>query len=155
MTILLVFGLFVGLYMARLLFSLAVHALPVATGISLVFWLHGHNCGFPTSILTGFVGAVAVLVAGQCLFAGVRAPAIRLCLAGLFAIPAGIAGYHVVAGIAGLALDRGAFLTMLSWFGAFAIGTRAWTSLADPASTTPTIPATTPAQRSAWGHNQT
>ena len=39
MTLFLVLGLFAGLYMLWLLFSLAVYALPVATGISLAFWM--------------------------------------------------------------------------------------------------------------------
>ena len=55
MTIFLVLGLFAGLYMLWLLFSLAVYALPLATGVSLAFWMHDHGHGYPASILDAVV----------------------------------------------------------------------------------------------------
>jgi len=137
MTIFLVFGLFAGLYMLWLLVSLAVYALPVATGISLAFWMHDHGHGYPAAILSGFVGGTAVLVAGQLLFAYVRSPLIRLGIALLFVVPAGIAGYHAVYGIAGLAIDPGIILSLLSWVGAVMIAGTAWMRLTGEAITGP------------------
>lgn len=137
MTLFLVLGLFAGLYMLWLLFSLAVYALPVAAGISLAFWMHDHGHGYPAAILGGFAGGVAVLVAGQLLLAYVRSPLIRLGVALLFVLPAGIAGYHAVYGIAGLAIDPGAMLSLLSWAGAIMIAGTAWTRLAGFATTGP------------------
>jgi hypothetical protein len=135
MTIFLVLGLVAGLYILWLLFSLAVYALPLATGVSLAFWMHDHGHGYPAVILCGFAGGVAVLVIGQLLFANVRSPLIRLAIALLFAIPAGIAGYHAVHGIAGLAIDPGIMLSLLSWIGAITIAGTAWTRLAGFADT--------------------
>lgn len=129
MTIVLVLGLFAGLYMLWLLFSLAVYALPFATGVSLAFWMHDQGYGYPASVLGGFAAGAAVLVAGQFLFANIRSPLIRLCVALLFAIPAGIAGYHAVRGVAGLAIDPGIMLSLLSWIGAILIAATAWTRL--------------------------
>lgn len=140
MTIFLILGLFAGLYMLWLLFGLAVYALPVASGISLAFWLHEHGQGYPAAILGGFVGGIAVLVAGQLLLAYARSPLIRLGVALLFVVPAGIAGYHAVYGIAGLALDPGTMLSLLSWVGAITIAATAWTRLAGKAATGPTTP---------------
>jgi hypothetical protein len=137
MTLFLVLGLFAGLYMLWLLFSLAVYALPVATGISLAFWMHDHGQGYPVAILGGFVGGVAVLVAGQLLFAYVRSPLLRLGIALLFAVPAGVAGYHAVYGIAGLAIDPGIILSLLSWVGAVMIAGTAWMRLSGEAITGP------------------
>lgn len=137
MTILLVLGLFAGLYMLWLLFSLAVHALPIATGISLALWMLGRGLGYPAAILGGFVGGVAVLVAGQLLLAHTRSPVIRLGIVFLFIVPAGIAGYHAVHGIAGFAIEPGAMLSLLSWVGAIMIAGTAWMQLTSQAVTGP------------------
>ncbi|MEW6626959.1 MAG: hypothetical protein AB1431_09265 [Pseudomonadota bacterium] len=129
MTIFLVLGLFIGLYMIWLLFHLAVHALPVCAGIAIAFWMHGHDHGYLASIAAGLGAGVAIFVTGQLLFAMIRTPILRLVLASIFATPAGIAGYHAVRGIAGLALDPGMLLSALSWSGAVAIAASAWTRL--------------------------
>src|SRR3546814_3063469 len=94
MTIFLVLGLFAGLYLLWLLFRLAVYALPVASGISLAFWMRDHDSGYLAAILGAFAAGVAVLVIGQFLFTVIRSPIVRLAIALLFAIPAGIAGYQ-------------------------------------------------------------
>ena len=138
MTIFLVLGLFAGLYMLWLLFSLAVYALPLATGVSLAFWMHDHGHGYPASILGGFAAGVAVLIVGQFLFANIRSPLIRFSIALLFAIPAGIAGYHAVRGVAGLTIDPGIMLSLLGWIGAIAIAATAWMRLSGFAASGPT-----------------
>lgn len=134
MTIFLILGLFAGLYMLWLLFRMAVYALPVAIGISLAFWLHEHGQNYPVAVLGGFAGGVTVLVAGQLLLAYARSPLIRLGVALLFVVPAGIAGYHAVYGIAGLAIDPGTMLSLLSWAGAIMIAVAAWTRLTGQAA---------------------
>lgn len=125
MTIFLVLGLFVGLYMIWLLFHLAVHALPVSADIATAFWMHAADHGYLASIATGFgVGVgIAILIVGQILFGLIHAPILRFMLAMTFAVPAGIAGYHAVRGVAGLALDPGMLLSILSWGGTVVIST--------------------------------
>ncbi|MFC0687680.1 hypothetical protein [Novosphingobium clariflavum] len=130
MTIFLVLGLFAGLYLLWLLFRLAVYALPVATGISLAFWIRDHDYGYLAAILGGFAAGVAVLVVGQLLFTVIRSPIVRLAIALLFAIPAGIAGYHAVQGVIGFAIDPGMMLSTLSWIGGVTIAVTAWIRLA-------------------------
>src|SRR3546814_8337680 len=71
---------------------------------------------------------VAVLVIGQFLFTVIRSPIVRLAIALLFAIPAGIAGYHAVQGVIGLAIDPGMMLSTLSWIGGGIIAVTAWRS---------------------------
>ncbi len=46
MTILLVLGLFAGLYIFWLAITLAVHALPLYVGVATGFWLHSHGHGY-------------------------------------------------------------------------------------------------------------
>jgi len=130
MTIFLALGIFAGLYMIWLLFSLAVYALPVSTGIGVAFSMHGHGYGILLSTLAGCATGIAILIIGRGLFAVVASPAIRLGLALLFAIPAGVAGYHSVHGLGRLVLDPGAFLSILSWVGALAVAAAAWAKLA-------------------------
>jgi len=130
MTIFLALGIFAGLYMIWLLFTLAAYALPVATGIGVAFSVHGHGYGILLSTLAGCATGIAILIIGRVLFAVIASPAIRLGLALLFAIPAGIAGYHSVQGLGRLVLDTGAFLVILSWIGALAVAGAAWAKLA-------------------------
>lgn len=130
MTIFLVLGLFAGLYMLWLLFSLAVYAMPLYAGIGLAFWMHGAGSGYPASILAGFAAGFATLFAGQLLFALSGSPLLRLSVAAVFVLPAGIAGYHAVHGVFGLAIDPGVTLTILSGLGATLIAGTAWTRLA-------------------------
>src|SRR3546814_14746354 len=73
---------------------------------------------------------VAVLVIGQFLFTVIRSPIVRLAIALLFAIPAGIAGYHAVQGVIELAIDPGMMLSTLSWIGGGIIAVTAWIRLA-------------------------
>ncbi|MBB3862533.1 hypothetical protein GGQ88_003834 [Novosphingobium hassiacum] len=130
MTIFLVLGLFAGLYMLWLLFSLAVYALPLYAGIGLAFWMRGVGFGYAPSILAGFAAGFATLFAGQMLFTLYASPLMRLAVALLFAVPAGVAGYHAVHGVMGLAIVPGATLTVLSSLGAALIAGTAWTRLA-------------------------
>jgi hypothetical protein len=129
MTIFLVLGLFAGLYMIWLLFNLAVHALPVGAGICIAFWMRDHGHGYVAAILGGLAAGIAILLIGQLLFAIVRAPILRLVLALMFAIPAGIGGYHAVQGVLRLAFDPGTMLSVLSWIGAIVIAFAAWSRL--------------------------
>ena len=130
MTIFLVLGLFVGLYMIWLLFNLAVHALPVGGGISIAFWMRDQDYGFSAAIFGGIAAGIAILLIGQLLFASARSPMVRLVLALLFAVPAGSAGYHAVQGVMKLAIDPGTVLSALSWIGGVVIAGIAATRLA-------------------------
>lgn len=92
--------------------------------------MHRHGSGVLAATLVGFLSGVMLLAIGQLLFANLRSPLARLTLAALFAIPAGIAGYHAVYGIGQLAIDPGATLSILSWIGAVFIAWTAGTRLA-------------------------
>lgn len=140
MTIFLVLGLFAGLYMLWLVVSLATYALPVSAGITSAFWLHGLGLGILASMFWGFVIGMALLVAGQTLFATTRSPLVRLGLGLLYVIPAGIAGYHAVYGLGSLAIGPGVIVSILSWIGAVVIASAAWQRLTDSPSTALSLP---------------
>ena len=132
MTIILVLGLFAGLYMLWLLFNLAAYALPLYVGLGICMSLLHHGHGFIMSISAGFLVGVAALTIGQLLFDVVRSPILRAAIAILFVIPAGIAGYQLVHGIAGLAISSDLTLTLLSVAGSGFIASSAWRQLVSP-----------------------
>ena len=72
---------------------------------------------------------------GRLLLVLVHSPLVRLALVLIYAVPAGIAGFHAVRGVMGLALDPGAMLSVLSWIGGVTIAIVAGKRLAD--TTTP------------------
>lgn len=130
MTILLVLGLFAGLYIFWLAITLAVHALPLYVGLATGFWLHSHGQGYLVSILGGFLAGVLTLSVGRLLFNLTQSPTLSLVIALLFVLPAGFAGYQAIHGIVGLALGAGMPLTILSAVGACIIAGMAWSQLA-------------------------
>ena len=125
MTLFLLLGLFAGLYAIALLFRLAIHALPVMAGIGGAFMLHGHGAGLFTAGAIGLGLGIGLFLTGQSLFAATRSPLPRFLLGATFAIPAGIAGYHAVGAVAGIVIDPGVSLSVLSWLGAAMIGASA------------------------------
>jgi hypothetical protein len=130
--IILVLGLFIGLYLLWLLFNLAAHALPFDVGLGLSMWMLHHDHGFVTSIAAGLLVGVITLVIGQLLFDAIRSPALRLAIAVLFVIPAGVAGYQLINGIAGMVIGKGLALTLLSMVGGGFVASAAWRQLVSP-----------------------
>ena len=135
MTLFLLLGLFAGLYAIVLLFRLAVHALPIMAAIGGTFWLHDHGHGFPAAILLGSSLGLGLALGGQHLFGAARSPLVRLALGLAFAVPAGIAGYHAAGAVAGIAIEPGAVLSIVSWLGAVTVAGTAVARLADRAGT--------------------
>lgn len=129
MTIILVLGLFAGLYLLSLVVRLAVHALPFYVGLALALWLHAHGQGYPAAILAAVITGIVTWATGQAFFAHVRSPGVRLGIAALFVVPAGFAGYQAVHGLAGLMVGAGPLLTLISLIGGGGIAGMAWSQL--------------------------
>lgn len=130
MTLFLILGIAAGLYMLWLLFTLAIYALPLYAGMTAAFWAHSTGSGILASLGIGVAAAIATLLAGQILFQMIRSPILRTVAALVFAIPAGIAGYSAVDGIASLGIDSETWRHGLAWVGAIIIAVSAWTRLA-------------------------
>lgn len=113
-----------------LLFTLAVHALPLFVGLTAAFAAYHHGYGVLGSGLAAVVAAAAVLALGQLLFALVRTPLLRAAIALLFAAPAAIAGYYATLGIAHLCIAPGAVSQILAIIGAAMVGGTAWSRMA-------------------------
>lgn len=132
MTIILVLGLFAGLYMIRLLFSLASLALPVGATILTAFWLRNHGHGILAAIIVGFLIGIVIHVVGQFLFQNSRSPLLRTLVALAFVVPAAIVGFYAVDGVARLAIGAGVVRTLIGSLGSISIGYAAWSGLSKP-----------------------
>ena len=127
-------------FLCWLLFSLAAYALPFFVAITVGYYAFESDAGLIGSIVVAlFVGAAA-LVLGQVAFATIRSPIIRLALGALYALPAGLAGFHAVKGLSQVG-GAGETLTLVfASVGAIIVGVTAWlriASLAAPESPQP------------------
>lgn len=117
-------------FMLWLLFTLAIYALPFFAGVSVGMWAYAAGAGALGAIGLGLVAGVATWLAGQLLFMTVRSPIIRLVIALIFAVPAAIAGYHAVFGVAGISGAADPWREAFAWAGAMIIGVTAWARIA-------------------------
>lgn len=129
MTIFLILGAVAGLYVLTLLFRLASYALPVYVGLTCAFLLLRHDVGHLGAILGGLSAGIATLLIGQGLIAFVRSPMLRVGIALLFAIPAGIAGFQAAHALGSLATDNSMLLAILGYIAAMATSLSAWRSV--------------------------
>jgi len=113
-TFLIILGGVAAAYIAWLLFRFAALALPLGAGIASTLAMLDQGAGHGIAIGGGIAVAAATYVAGQQLFAKTRSPLLQAVLLILFAVPAGIAGFHGAAAIARMALGDGWVLVLLS-----------------------------------------
>lgn len=130
MTLLLILGIAAGLYILWLVFTLAIFALPLYAGMAAGFWAHSNGSGILAALGIGAASAIATLLLGQLLFQMVRSPILRATIALAFAVPAGVAGYSAVDGIASLGLHADGWRHALAWVGAIVIGAASWSRIA-------------------------
>lgn len=88
-----------ALIAGALLWSLAVHALPLWCGGLVAFTVHAAGGGIFASMMTGLAAATATLVIGKILLGTARSPLLRIGVGLTFALPAAIAGYHAALGL--------------------------------------------------------
>ena len=112
--------------LCKLLFNLAVYALPLYGGVATGLWLHSTGAGIVVTIPAGIVAGMVSLIIGQSLFGVVRSPAMLACIGLIFAAPAVFAGYHLIHGIVDLVLAPGQLSTIFASLGAAIVGVTAW-----------------------------
>ncbi len=106
---------------ARLLYSLAIHALPLWCGGTLAWWIFHVQSGLALSALAGIGGAIAALVIVQ-LLSQSRALPLRIAGIAMLALPAGIAGYFAARGVTAAVIDEGTMVDVLSLASAALLG---------------------------------
>ena len=112
------------------LFTLAIHALPVFVGMTAGLYAHNSGSGPLGAIALGIVAAAFVLVIGQTIFSFVRTPILRIAVALMFAAPAALAGYYATFGLSGLTMTSVVWRQVFAVIGAVVIGATAWARLA-------------------------
>jgi hypothetical protein len=109
-----------------ILFNLAVYALPFAIGLASGMYLYETGQGVFLSITAGlFIGAF-VAALGEFAFDRIRWAPLKLAIGLIYAIPAGITGFHAAKGLAEFGSADAATITLLSWLGALVVGGTAW-----------------------------
>jgi len=112
-------------FLCWLVFSLAVHALPLLAGVTAGLWAYEAGTGTVGGFLIGAAAAGSVAIFGQLLFAFARPLWVRVIVAGLFACPAVVAGYAATLGIARLVIPSETWQMALATIGAVAVGSTA------------------------------
>lgn len=116
--------------LCRLLFTLAVFALPAFVGVTTGAWPHDTGAGSLGAILVGAVSAAITLAAGHLLITFVRPMLLKLIVAAAFVAPAAIAGFHATHGIVKHLMPSDAWQITFSVIGAVAVGITAFVRVA-------------------------
>ncbi len=119
----------IGLF-CWLIFTLAVYALPFFVAVSAGLMAYHSGAGILGAPLVGIAAGGVTLAIGQSAFAIARFPILRAAIAAAFAVPAAIAGYHVVFAMSQLGMPSLAWREVFACLGAVFIGGTAWTRLA-------------------------
>ena len=122
-------------FFCRLLFLLAVHALPVLAGATTALFAYDTGAGAIGAVLVGMIVGMVTLVGGQIAVAAVHSSLIRAAIALLFVVPAAIAGYNATRGLLHISVLAEGWRDALALIGAIIVGTAAWTRITPVAPT--------------------
>jgi hypothetical protein len=118
----------IGLF-CWLIFALAVYALPFFVAVSVgIMAFHG-GAGVIGALLIGIAAGAFTLAIGQTAFAIARSPIFHAAIGAVFAIPAAIAGYHVLFAMSQIGVPSLAWREVFACLGAVFIGGTAWARL--------------------------
>ncbi|MBK5653102.1 hypothetical protein QU42_01635 [Bradyrhizobium sp. UASWS1016] len=130
----------IGLF-CWLIFTLAVYALPFFVALSVGMLAFRDGAGVVGALLIGIASGGLTHVAGQVAVAVSRSLTLRVAIAIVFAVPAAIAGYHVVFALSQIGVPSLAWREAFACVGAACIGGTAWARLTVFAKTRPSVPA--------------
>ncbi|SPP92682.1 MULTISPECIES: hypothetical protein [Bradyrhizobium] len=111
------------------IFTLAVYALPFFVALSIGITAYQRGAGLVGTPLIATAGGTLTLVLGQVAFAATRSSALRIAIATAFAVPAAVAGYHVVFALSQIGAPSLAGRDVFACLGAVCIGLTSWTRL--------------------------
>jgi hypothetical protein len=118
----------IGLF-CWLIFTLAVYALPFFVALSAGTMAFDGGAGVIGAPIVGIAAGALTLAMGKTAFATARSLILRAAIAAAFALPAAIAGYHVVMVMSQIGVPSLAWREVFAWLGAILIGATAWTRL--------------------------
>ena len=111
------------------IFALAVYARPFFVALSIGITAFQNGAGVVGALLIGTAGGALTLAFGQAAVAITRSLALRIAIATAFAIPAAVAGYHVVFAVSQIGVPSLAWREVFVCLGAVCIGVTSWTRL--------------------------
>lgn len=117
-------------FLCWLLFSLAVYALPFFVAVTVGHYAFENGAGPIGTIGVALFAGAAALVLGQLAFATIRSPIIRLALRALYALPAGLAGFHAVKGLSEAGGAGETWTFAFASVGAIIVAATAWARIA-------------------------
>jgi hypothetical protein len=124
-----------------LIFTLAVYALPFFVALNIGMMALQSGAGPVVALLIGMAGGAATLVLGQTAVAVTRSLTLRVVIATAFALPAAVAGYHLVFALSQIGVPSLAWREAFACLAAVCIGGTALTRLTSLAETRPFEPA--------------
>lgn len=107
-------------FLAWLLFTFAVYAMPLMIGVTVGIAAWHTGSGMLGALVISLVVAALIVAFGELAFAKLRSPIARTVLALAYAGPVAVAGYHAVHGIAKLSVPSPAWLIAFSVAGGVA-----------------------------------
>ncbi|NYG46194.1 hypothetical protein GGD67_003665 [Bradyrhizobium sp. IAR9] len=122
------------------IFALAVYALPFFVALSIGMTAFQGGAGLIGALLLGTAGGALTLVLGQIAFAVTRSLTLRIAIATAFAVPAAVAGYHILFAVSHIGVPSLAWREVFACLGAACIGVTSWTRLMALAETRPFEP---------------
>jgi len=128
-----VIGLFLfaiaAILIGALLVRLAVHVLPACCAYLAAQAVHANGAGLFAAIAVSALAAIATLALGQLLLALSRSPLSRIAVGLAFAVPAGLAGYFAMRGLAAALMPVSVWQSILPILAALVIAAMAWMRL--------------------------
>lgn len=109
-----------------LIFTLIVYALPFVIGLTAGMAAFHGGAGVIGALAVGIAIGALTLFIGQIAFASVRPLILRVAIGLLYAVPAGIAGYHAILGLSQIGVPSLLWREVFAWIGALLIGATAW-----------------------------
>ena len=113
-------------FLCWLAFTLAVYALPFLAGTAAGIFAYHTGAGAVGGAAVGLIAGAITLVAGEFAFANIRSTIIRSIIAATFALPAAVAGYHLVLGLSALGTPSETWRQLFAITGAVVVGSTAW-----------------------------
>lgn len=109
-----------------LLIRLAIHALPVCCAWFAAQAVFASGAGLLAALAAAALAAIITLALAQLLLGFARSPATRIAVGLAFALPAGLAGYHAMRGIAAVIMPASICQQALPMMAAVTIAVVAW-----------------------------
>jgi hypothetical protein len=123
------------------IFVLAVYALPFFIALSAGMMAFRDGAGVVAALLVGLASGALTLAVGQVAVAVGRVRILRIATAAAFAVPAALAGYHVIFALSQIGVPSLAWREAFACVGAVCVGGTAWARLTVFAKTRPSVPA--------------